>query len=155
MSLFAFTALTALAGAVLSMIVGVIWYGPLFGKQWAEVIGSKMPSGLSKAEMMAMQKAMIPTYLTNFVVSFAQYYALGFVAALLVITVGGLTVLGALMYGVFIWLGFIVPVLTVGALWSGKSKRHSWMMFGLTAGYQLVVVLLSTLAWLLMSKYIG
>ena len=25
--------------AVVSMVVGAVWYGPLFGKQWMEVIG--------------------------------------------------------------------------------------------------------------------
>ena len=27
------------AGAVLSMVIGAIWYGPLFGKKWMEIVG--------------------------------------------------------------------------------------------------------------------
>lgn len=151
MSFYTFTALTALASAVVGMILGLVWYGPLFGKKWAQVTGMKMPTGLSKAEMMAMQKAMIPTYAANFVVTFIQFFALGFFAAL----IGGLTVSGSLLYAVFIWVGFTMPVEAMNALWSGKSKKDSWMMFGLTAGYQLVILLIGAVIWALMYANLG
>lgn len=151
MSFYTFTALTALAGAVTSMIVGFVWYGPLFGKKWAQVIGMKMPEGLTRKEMMAMQKAMIPHYLLNFLVSFIQYYALGFFAAL----IGGLTVSGALLYAVFVWVGFTMPVQAGTAIWSGKSKKDSWMMFGLSTGYQLVALLIGSVIWALLYANLG
>ena len=151
MSFYTFTAVAALAGAVSSMIIGVIWYGPLFGKKWGKVIGMPTGENLSKAEMMAMQKALIPTYLANFLASFVQYFALGFFAAL----IGGLTISGALLYAVFIWLGFVVPVLAGIALWSGKSKKVGWMMFGISVGYQLVALLAGGVIWAFLYANLG
>ncbi len=29
-------------GAVLSMVIGTIWYGPLFGRKWGEIVGVDM-----------------------------------------------------------------------------------------------------------------
>lgn len=142
MSFYVFTALTALASAVLSIIVGFIWYGPAFGKKWMEVIGAPK---LSAEEMKGMHKKMIPSYLTNFAVAFVQFYAFGFFAAF----IGGLSVSGALLYGLFVWLGFIMPIQAGGALWSGKSKKLSWTMFLLTAGYQLAIMLLGGVIWAL------
>ncbi len=31
--------LAIIVGAVFSMILGAIWYGPIFGKKWMEIIG--------------------------------------------------------------------------------------------------------------------
>lgn len=151
MSFYTFTALTALAGAVASMIVGFVWYGPLFGKKWGKVMDMKMPENLTKSEMMAMQKQMIPHYALNFVVSFVQYYALGFFAAL----IGGLTISGALLYAVFVWVGFTMPIQAGAAIWSGKSKKDSWTMFGLTAGYQLIALLIGSVIWALLYSTLG
>lgn len=30
-----------LACAIISMPIGAIWYGPLFGKKWMEIVGMK------------------------------------------------------------------------------------------------------------------
>jgi hypothetical protein len=141
MSFYAFTALSALIGAVASMIIGFVWYGPLFGKKWMEVIGVS-PAAAQKVS----QKEMIPEYVTNFVVAFIQFYALGFFAAF----IGGLTVPGALLYGLFVWFGFTMPVQVGNALWSGKPKKLAWTMFGLTAGYQLLSILVGAVAWALL-----
>lgn len=151
MSFYTFTAVAALVGAVSSMIIGVIWYGPLFGKKWGKVIGMPTSENLSKAEMIAMQKGLIPTYLTNFAALFVQYFALGFFAIL----IGGLTLSGAALYAVFVWIGFVVPVLAVTALWSGKSKKDSWMMFGLTTGYQLVSLVIGAILWAFLYTNLG
>ena len=140
MSFYTTTALTALVGAVGSMVIGLVWYGPLFGKKWAEIIGFKMPS---KEEAKAMQKQMMPLYLLNFLASFIMFFGLGFFAAF----IGRLTIPGSLIYAVFIWAAFVMPVEAGAAIWSGKSRKHSFQMFLLTAGYQLINLLVGALLW--------
>ena len=143
MSFYSVTALTAFVGALASLLIGFVWYGPFFGKKWAEVSGMKMPEGISDAEKSAMHKKMLPAYFLQFIMGFVMYYALGFFAAF----IGRLSVSGALLYGLFIWIGFIMPLEAGNAIWSGKSKKLSWQMFLIMAGYQLVSILVAGLLW--------
>jgi hypothetical protein len=124
----------------------MVWYGPLFGKKWAAIIGTPMPT---KEEAKKMQKQMIPLYLLNFLVSFIMFYGFGFLGGLLSAFLGNITVIGALILGFFVWFTFFMPIHASGALWSGKSKKHSWEMFFLTTGYQLVTILLGGMCWAL------
>jgi hypothetical protein len=143
-SFYLVTALTAIVGAIVSMVVGFVWYGPLFGKKNMEVMGMKdMMESMTAEEKKGMHKKMLPSYLANLLVAFVQFYALGFFAAF----IGRLTVTGAIVYGAFLWLGFIVPIEAGNAIWSGKSKKLSWTMFGLSSGYQFVVMLLGAILW--------
>lgn len=142
-SFYLVTALTAIVGAVASMIIGFVWYGPLFGKKNLEVMGVPADKKFSAEEKKAMFKKMLPSYFANLAVAFIQFYALGFFAAF----VGRLTIVGALIYGFFLWVGFIIPIEAGNAIWSGKTKKLSWTMFFLSAGYQLVVMLVAALLW--------
>ncbi len=152
MTFYTFTALAALAGSILSMAIALVWYGPLmFGKKWGEITGRPMPEQMPKEEKKAAMKAMMPHMILNLVVGFVQYYALGFFAAF----IGGLTVSGALFYGLFVWLGFVMPVQAGMAIWSGKSKKLSWAMFGITAGYQLLSILVGAVAWSLLYSWLA
>ena len=141
MSFYTVTALTAFVGAIVAMVVGFVWYGPLFGKKWAHIIGMTMPEG--KEAVRAAHKSMMPRYALNFVTAFITYYALGFFAAF----VGRLSIIGALVYAIFLWAGFLMPLEASAALWSGKSTKLSWQMFFITAGYQLVAIVLAGIAW--------
>ena len=68
MSFYVFTLITALIGAFVSMVIGFVWYGPIFGKQWMEIMG------ISKENMKNVsQKEMIPHYALNFLVAFVQF----------------------------------------------------------------------------------
>ena len=58
--------LAILVSAILSMVVGSIWYGPLFGKKWAELIGAD-PN--DKKKMKEMQKSAGPLYMVQFLLT--------------------------------------------------------------------------------------
>ena len=141
MSLFLAIAITAFISTIVSFILGFIWYGPLFGKLW----GSITHMDMNDHEKMAKMKKQMPYfYGVNFVLTFLMYYALGFSAALLV---NPSYVRGIIFFALFVWLGFIVPIAGSNALWSGKSPKMSLKMFALTAGFQLIALVLAGLVW--------
>ena len=51
-------------GAILSMIIGVVWYGALFGKMWMKINGVDPHN---TEEMKAMQKSANSLYIVQFI----------------------------------------------------------------------------------------
>ncbi len=51
--------LAILVCGVLSMVIGAIWYGPLFGKKWMEICGVNADDLNARKEM---QKGAAPLY---------------------------------------------------------------------------------------------
>ena len=120
-----------LVAAVASMIVGSIWYGPLFGKVFIHAMGMDKKS---PEEMAVMKKGMGLTYLWQFIASLAMFYVLAWM-------MGGLnqmSVMGGVTVAFLVWLGFVVPVKFGDALWGGKMK-----LFWLGIGNMLVTLLVS------------
>src|SRR3989344_5768242 len=94
--------LAVLASAVASMVVGSIWYGPLFGKKFMSAMGFDKMSPEHQAEM---KKGMMLTYLWQFIASLVMFY----VFAWLICALGAVTVTGGIQAAFWVWLGFIVP----------------------------------------------
>lgn len=115
--------------AVSSMVVGSIWYGPLFGKMFMHEMGMNQWSPEKQA---AMKKSMTMTYVWQFVASVVMFYVL----AMLMIKLGRTDVNGALSTAFWAWLGFIVPLKLGDSLWGGKMK-----LFWLGAGNAFVTLL--------------
>ncbi len=120
-------------GAVASLVVGSIWYGPLFGKKWMEIIGA---TAMDAEKRKQMQKEALPTYITQFVLSLLQIYIL-----VNLIAWGGWS---AQSIGVafFLWLGFVMPTIAGSAMWNNNSTKVKWSMFLIQSGYQLVMFII-------------
>jgi hypothetical protein len=106
--------------AVISVALGFLWYGPLFGKVWMKHSGIHMPEhkpGL--AEMMG------PVGLS----------LIGAVLASYMLSVIG----GGWRAAAWLWLGFVVPVYLNFKGWEGKS----WPFVFVNAGYWLVYLLIA------------
>lgn len=121
-----------LVAAIASFVIGGLWYGPIFGKQWMAVMN------MTKEKMDEMkQKGMAKSYILMFVGSLVTAYVLSCVmtAGAPYLAVNG--VLGAtagLVVGFWMWLGFIAPVSMGSVLWEGRP----WKLWFLNAGYYLV-----------------
>lgn len=124
-----------LGGAIFLMVMGFVWYGPLFGKLWMKIIGAPIRQlAESKEQMAQMQKDMMP------------YYAMQFVLALITSCVlyhftkwaPGYTGSGVEV-AFWVWLGFAMPV-AAGAMWD-TQKGMQLKKFLVVAGYQLVTLL--------------
>ena len=116
--------IAVLLSAVASMVLGFLWYGPLFGKMWMKFSGQKEMGDRSQA---------IRNYGLTFVASLVMAYVL---AALLSLTktVG---IMEALKMAFWSWLGFQATILLGSVFW----ERKSWNLYFLNVAYWLVNLL--------------
>ncbi len=121
--------LAVLACGIVSMVIGFVWYGPLFGKKWAEVIGA---TDMDMEARKKMQKSAGPLYAVQFLLTLFQAYILaGYL--------GGWKEVSALHQSLLIWAAFIMPVVAGSCMWNNDPKKVAWTKFLLQAGYQLVL----------------
>ncbi len=123
--------LALIVAAIASMVIGSLWYGPLFGKAFMRAMGMDKPSGGEQAEM---AKGMMISYAVQFVASLVMFYVL----AMFMGDLGQLTVSGGMMVGFWAWLGFVVPVKLADALWGGKM-----ILFWIGASNMLLTLLVA------------
>lgn len=124
--------LAVFAAAIASMILGWLWYGPLFGKTWMALSGlteEKMAVAKSKG----MGKMYLLTFIGSLVMSFVLAHALIFASAYL--KASGIS--AGLTAGFWNWLGFIAPVTLGIVIWDGKP----WKLWFLNNSYQLITLL--------------
>ncbi len=117
---------------VLSMVIGAVWYGPLFGKKWMEICGATFADAEARKKM---QKEAMPLYAVQFVLSLLQLYIL---ANLLVW--GGWSD-RSVWVAFFIWLGFIMPTTAAAAMWNNDASKVKWARFLIQSGCQFVTSL--------------
>jgi len=116
-------------GAVLSMIIGAIWYGPVFGKKWLEIAGVN-PSDLEARKK--MQKTAGPLYVIQFVLTLFQVLVLAHLVA-------DTRVAGGVERSLWIWAAFIIPTLAGAVMWTNEAGKMKWARFLIQGGYQLIL----------------
>ena len=121
-----FIILAAVAAAVASMILGGLWYGPLFGKIWMRFMGWN-PS--DTALMKKMKKKMVGGYIGMFASNLVMAVALFFI----ILFTQAFSYPIAIMIAGIIWLGFQVPITMGDQLWGGKPWGLFWMNIGFQA----------------------
>lgn len=118
--------------AVLAMVIGAIWYGPLFGKKWLEVICADKVDLERRKEMM---KGVWKLYLTQFILTIFQVYVLAYYIA-------GWKEASGVENALWIWAAFVVPVIAGTAMWNNDNAKISWARFLIQSGYQLVLFII-------------
>ena len=117
--------LSVIAGVVL----GFVWYGPLFGKLWARLMNMPAdfkPTGSALFGSVALN--VIGTVLTACALvhainlSHPSFWKAGEDQAFFVY---------GFMVGLYAWAGLIVPVLLNSVAWEGRN----WKLFGINAAY--------------------
>lgn len=120
-----------LVAAIASMVIGGVWYGPLFGKMFMKEMGmDKWP----KDKQDAMKKKMGMSYFAQFIASLVMFYVLAGV----VVGFGHTTLGGGMLTGFILWLGFVVPIKLGDLIWGGNKK-----LFWLAVGNMLVTLLVA------------
>lgn len=122
-----------LVAAIASMVLGFLWYGPLFGKLWMKLSDMKAED-MSAAKAKGMGKSYFISFVGSLVMSYVLAHALVFASAYM--KVSGVTV--GLSTGFWNWLGFVAPITMGNVLWYGKS----WKLWLLNNGYYLLSLLL-------------
>ncbi len=126
--------LAVLACGVVSMIIGFLWYGPLFGKPWSELMGW---GEMTPEKMAEMQKKARPAYAVQFLAALVMAFVLAheLIFASAYTDTSGIS--AGIAAGFWNWVGFIVPVTIGTVLWDGKP----WKLWIINAGYWLVLTL--------------
>ena len=115
------TKIAALGTAIAaSFIFGYVWYGPLFGKTWAGLMGFKMDAGkCGKPPISSLLLTLLGTVFTVFVLAYLLKSNTS------CCSVGTAFVL---------WLGFNVPILFSSVSWEGRPLK----LFALNAAFYLL-----------------
>ncbi|MBI3255908.1 MAG: DUF1761 domain-containing protein [Candidatus Andersenbacteria bacterium] len=121
--------LAVVAAAIASIVIGSIWYGPLFGKKFQQAAGMDKWSPEKQAEE---KKKMGKLYAMQIIASLIMFYIL----SVFVDNTGDVTVKTSIYTALLAWIGFVVPVQLGSAIWGG-----SMTLFYLGAGNMLLTLL--------------
>ncbi|HUV06131.1 MAG TPA: DUF1761 domain-containing protein [Spirochaetia bacterium] len=110
-----------LLGGVFNTIVGTLWYGPLFGKLWLELIGKK------KEEITVSAAVYIGPFVTALVSAL--------VLALVIEGFGISSWWQGIVMGALLWIGIGAAATLTTSVFEGK-KKGLWLLYAL---YQLLV----------------
>ena len=115
---------------IINMALGMLWYGPLFRKPWAKMMGLEC----TEAKMKEMQKKAMPAYVASFVGALVMAYVLShFIDYAMAKTAAD----GA-QAGFWAWLGFVAPASLANNMFGGKNIK----LWFIDAGYYLVSLLI-------------
>ena len=117
-----------LAAGIVGMVIGVLWYGPLFGKQWIRWMGFTKET-IEETK----KKGMISSYALGLLGQLASAYSLALLTAFSFQYFGGFSY--SLVF--WVWFGIVLPIQMTTVLWEGKS----WKLFLLNSAYYLVQLL--------------
>ncbi|KND50415.1 MAG: hypothetical protein AB202_02050 [Parcubacteria bacterium C7867-007] len=130
-----------LGAGILGVVLGMLWYGPIFGKTWMKEMG------VTPEEVAAFRsdKKKMNEMNRNYVIVAISSFVLAFVLNLILILTAAYTQTLSLTIGLtvsfWVWIGFIVPVTLNGVLWEGKSIKY-WII---VSGYYLVSLTLMSM----------
>lgn len=114
---------------IFAMAFGAIWYGPIFGKKWLEIIGAT-PEDLEARKK--MQKSAGPLYLVQFLLTLFQVLILAHLIA-------DTTRVTGLERALWIWVAFVMPTLAGAVMWTNEKTKAKWARFLIQSGYQLIL----------------
>ena len=105
--------LAVLVAGIAAMVLGYLWYGPLFGKIWMKInkIKKQKKKSMTKEYLMAFIKTLIMAY----------------VLAIFIELTGAALLAGGLIIGFWVWLGFLATVTFSSVIW-GKRPFKSWLL---------------------------
>ena len=120
---------------VSAMVLGFLWFGPIFGKAWASHMGM---ADMEQPDGAAMGKSMAIFAVGNLLIAFVLAHSLGVWRA----SAWGLSpdlspMMLALNSAGFTWVGFFLPVQMNRVAWEMKS----WRLVAINGGFDLVRLL--------------
>lgn len=115
---------------VVAMVIGSIWYGPMFGKMWMQIV-KVSPEDMARRK--EMQKKAMPLYGIQFLLSLFQAWVLAYY-------IEGWKDVSGVENALWIWAGFIMPTVAGASMWNNDSAKISWARFLIQAGCQLVTM---------------
>jgi hypothetical protein len=130
--------LAVLACGIVSMILGFVWYGPLFGKKYMQLQGMTQEQAAEHMKNPALRRKMMWNYVFTFVLALITAFVLAHALYYVSVYEDARGISIGLLVGIMIWLGFVVPA-TANLVFFDK-KNWSWWF--LVNGYYLIQLLL-------------
>ena len=131
-----------LIAALISFILGAIWYMPLFGRAWGRAM-EKAPGSEEKPTLKKQIVPMVINFLMNILVAFVLFNVLA--------VFGVMTVPQAFLISGVMFLGFILPMQVGAVLWNGRSTKSKWTVFLISSGFQLLNFLVLSIVFVLLA----
>jgi hypothetical protein len=104
--------LAVIVSAIVSMAVGAVWYGPLFGKRWMKEVGftqEDIESGQTwPLYLIAMLNSLCMTFVLANAIAWAGVTGIG----------------GGLLLGALMWIGFTGLTFAVNHAFEGRTIVH-------------------------------
>lgn len=119
-----------LGAAVASFAVGMLWYGPLFGKKWMAMMG------ITEKSMKSMKDSCILTPAQSMSIGFVSTLVMAYVLKHVLVYAGAATLAEGLQGAFWVWLGFLTTKALGGVLWENKS----WNLYFLNTAHDLVSI---------------
>ncbi|OGG07451.1 hypothetical protein A2872_02510 [Candidatus Gottesmanbacteria bacterium RIFCSPHIGHO2_01_FULL_42_12] len=121
-----------LLSAVAGMVIGFLWYGPLFGKQWMKLTEMKPDKKMVADNQMT----------TTYTLMFGSLLVMAYVLAHFVwyAAPGSLTLFIAVKTAVWAWLGFVATYALTKFLFN-PNKRPPLMLLAIDTGYYLATLM--------------
>lgn len=117
--------LAVIVAAVINMFVGFLWYGPLFGERWMQLIGKKAEDFESDSSM--------------YVIGGVSALVSAYVLAVIVGASGVTSLVGGALIGLFVWVGIGATGTLVYTTFEGPP-RSVWFLHAM---YQAVVFVIN------------
>lgn len=127
--------LWAVVAGVINMVIGFLWYGPLFSKPWMRL------QGLTPEKIKEQSQAMGTTYLLSFVMAVVSATVYQWI--FLLYNTASLS--EALLLAVIVWIGFVFTVMTNRSLF----VKAPFALVLIDSGYYLAALL----AWSVLYFY--
>jgi len=124
-----FNYLAIVVSIFMSFAFSGLWYGPLFGKRWAQLMGIKMDKKVDcKLPKLSVCLQLLGTVLTVYVLAYeVQIWR----PSVWGVGMDKCACTYGLCAGLFTWLGFYVPMMLGTVAW----ERRPWKLFLLNATY--------------------
>ena len=113
--------------AAISMVIGFIWYGPLFGKPWGTI------TGWTNEKVAALPKSKMTT---SYILAFIAAFIIALVLAIALLATGAAGICDGIITAIILWLGFTGATIGVNMTF----ERRPLSLFGIVSGYHLLAL---------------
>lgn len=123
-----------LLATVLSVVVGMLWFGPIMGNEWMKEIGKKKEELVAKPTDYVAN--ILSAFVTAFILSHLVFYArttsvLGEFAEDGILMGEWSDVVTGIVVPILAWIAFTIPALMNRVIWEGSSQK----LFLINAGH--------------------
>lgn len=122
--------LVVLVAALAAFVIGFLWHGPLFGKQWMALME------IPKSKVDEMQAKGMGPMIPRMIGALVQQLVIACVMSYLASALSINGVIPAILFAVIVWFGFIATTLLNGVLW--EERKVSLYLFNIV--YHLAIL---------------